>query len=128
MMKLTGKIIQAVPRTKSEKTKLQRLKVILEKYNFAPNSFEPDNFEARTAEQELQFLSESDVIIIDLSHERPSCYYELALAEIAQRPTIVFASVGTEIFQKSPLTNVHFYSSDSDFLNTVEKFLSGLPK
>lgn len=54
-------------------------------------------------------LRESDYIIADLSNERPSCYYELGLAQALHKPVFVFASVGTTIHQLADRKSVAYY-------------------
>jgi nucleoside 2-deoxyribosyltransferase len=57
----------------------------------------------------LTELRESDIIIADLSNERPSCYYELGLVHALHKPVFVFATVGTIIHQLSDRKSVAFY-------------------
>jgi hypothetical protein len=62
-------------------------------------------------EQLKQELSEAAAIVADLSHERPSCYYELALAEAAGAPVVAVAEAGTPIHQCMTRARVGFYGS-----------------
>jgi hypothetical protein len=63
-------------------------------------------------------------VIVDLSHERPSCYYELALAEAAAIPVIAVAETGTPIHQAVARSMVGFYESMDQLCRLVEVGLS----
>ena len=57
----------------------------------------------------LADLRESDLVIADLSNERPSCYYELGLAEALRKTVLVIAVVGTSIHQLADRKSVVHY-------------------
>lgn len=48
-------------------------------------------------------------IIADLSHERPSCYYELGIVEALGKEVHAIAAVGTEIHQTANRDSVQYY-------------------
>ena len=57
----------------------------------------------------LTELRDSDIVMADLSNERPSCYYELGLADALHKPVFVFATVGTSIHQLADRNSVVYY-------------------
>lgn len=59
----------------------------------------------------LRSLQEVALVVADLSWERPSCYYELGLAEAAGARLLVIAESGTPIHQTSYRSDVHFFDS-----------------
>lgn len=54
-------------------------------------------------------LKRSAFVLADLSLQRPSCYYELGLAEAIGKKTYVIAEQGTDIHQTANRNSVHFY-------------------
>ena len=56
-----------------------------------------------------------DLVFADLSHERPSCYYELGLAEALGAKVVCVAAIGTEIHQTSYRGAVTVFSDLSEF-------------
>jgi hypothetical protein len=59
-------------------------------------------------------------IIVDVSHERPSCYYELGIAEALGKIVHLIAEVGTSIHQCAARRQVRFYFDMDDLTRTVE--------
>src|SRR5437868_14453810 len=47
----------------------------------------------------LSVLRNSDFVLADLSLERPSCYYELGLAQALSKDVYLIAACGTDIHQ-----------------------------
>lgn len=64
-------------------------------------------------------MNACDLILADLTYERPSCYYELGLAEALGRPIIAAARRGTRIHQTSHRSTVSFYESMLEFTALV---------
>lgn len=63
----------------------------------------------------LETIRNAKLVFADLSHSRPSCYYELGLVEaIGCRPILV-AETGSQIFQHSGLSEVAFYNNLRDY-------------
>lgn len=56
-----------------------------------------------------------DLVFADLSYERPSCYYELGLAEALGANVFCVAAAGTEIHQTSYRSSVVTFSDVSEF-------------
>ena len=65
-------------------------------------------------------LQRADSVLADLSHERPSCYYELGVAQAIGKPICLIAQAGTAIHQCANRHSVRFYNDLSDLkLNVV---------
>jgi nucleoside 2-deoxyribosyltransferase len=59
-------------------------------------------------------LRTSTVVLADLTGERPSCYYELGLAEALGRPVALLAAKGSDIHQTYFRARARFYDGLSD--------------
>jgi hypothetical protein len=66
-------------------------------------------------QKSIQSFRHSTFIVVDLSFERPSCYYELGIAEAIGSEVYVFAINGTDIHQTSHRQNVIFYTDLEHF-------------
>jgi hypothetical protein len=66
----------------------------------------------------------ADLVIVDLSHERPSCYYELGLAEAMGGKVNIIAEIGTPIHQSAARSLVRYYRDMADLTRTVESALN----
>jgi hypothetical protein len=62
--------------------------------------------------------------LADLSLERPSCYYELGLAEALGKPVYLIAAEGTDIHQTASRRLVSFYNGQEDFIILLKHILS----
>lgn len=69
-------------------------------------------------------MQTSDLVFADLTGERPSCYYELGLAEALRLPIFALAERGSPIHQTSIRGEVQTYSSLDEFEHLVERALS----
>lgn len=69
-------------------------------------------------------LANANLVIADLSLERPSCYYELGFAEALNRPTRVIAHESTDIHQTSLRNEVSFYASTGDYQRQLTDILT----
>lgn len=63
-------------------------------------------------------LERSAFVLADLSLQRPSCYYELGIAETIGKKTYVIAEEGTDIHQTTNRSSARFYQ-DLDHLQAV---------
>jgi len=77
------------------------LVVHLPKYNLSEPSFD--------IHVELEDLKGSLFVIADLSLERPSCYYELGIAEALAKKIYLIAHTGTDIHQTVNRIDIQFY-------------------
>lgn len=88
--------------------------------HFPNYSKETPSFDLDRTIQELQG---AEFVIVDLSLERPSCYYELGLVEILKKTTYLIAKTGTDIHQTSSRDNVAFFQTMKDFEETIYAIL-----
>ncbi|GJM17487.1 MAG: hypothetical protein DHS20C13_28140 [Thermodesulfobacteriota bacterium] len=72
----------------------------------------------------LQDLRRSEFVFADLSLERPSCYYELGLAEALGKPVYLVAVIGTEIHQTASRRLVNFYKDNTELAILLRGILS----
>jgi hypothetical protein len=79
----------------------------------------------RIAEEMVGFelLKKSDFVLGDLSFERPSCYFEIGLAQGLNKPVSLIAENGTPVHQVIGRTTVEFYSSMKEYKEIVENVL-----
>jgi hypothetical protein len=75
----------------------------------------------------LSDLAASDLIIADLSLERPSCYFEVGLAQAVGRHVVLIASEGTMLHQAGGTERVATYTDLASYKETIEWALSHLP-
>jgi len=87
-------LIQQVARTRD-------LVVHLPKYDSSKPSFD--------IHRELEELKGSLFVIADLSLERPSCYYELGIAEALEKKIYLIARAGTTIHQTVNRKDIQYY-------------------
>lgn len=67
----------------------------------------------------LDDLKTAAGVIVDLSYERPSCYYELGLAEAVGAPVTILAATGTDIHQAAARQDVLFYGDLAEYTNCI---------
>jgi len=72
----------------------------------------------------LQDLKRSEFVLADLSLERPSCYYELGLAEAIGKPVYLVAIEGTDIHQTASRRLVNFYKDNEELVTLLRGILS----
>lgn len=72
----------------------------------------------------LQGLRRCDFVLADLSLERPSCYYELGLAEALGKPVYLIAKNGTDIHQTASRRLVSFYKNKEELVKLLRDILS----
>ena len=71
----------------------------------------------------VKSFSEADFIVADLSYERPSCYYELGIAEALGLQIFVIAAQATYIHQTSKHLEVKYYTSVFDYQKLIRTIL-----
>lgn len=64
------------------------------------------------------------LVLADLTYERPSCYFELGLAEASGADVGIIAKKGTPIHQVGYATEVHFYGDLDEYKRIVDRLLS----
>ena len=71
-------------------------------------------------------LAGAAIVITDLSFERPSCYYELGLAEALGVPVRLIALDETDIHQSSNREQVRRYSDLASYERVISKILADM--
>ena len=71
----------------------------------------------------LAQIESAQLVIADLALERPSCYYELGLAQACGRPTKLVAPLGTPIHQAADRGSVQFYSNANEYESVIRSCL-----
>ncbi len=69
-------------------------------------------------------VNESLFVFADLSYERPSCYYELGIAQALNKITFIVARQGTTIHQAEG--EIHFYNNLIEYEKLVRQALEKL--
>lgn len=72
----------------------------------------------------LAELRDSDLVMADLSLERPSCYYELGLAEAVGASVALLAKTSTGIHQSAARHEVHSYATLEQYREVVASLVS----
>lgn len=72
-------------------------------------------------QETIERFIKASFVLVDLSFERPSCYYELGIAESIGAKVVLFALQGTPIHQTSHHTEVRFYENMQQFKSLFEK-------
>ncbi len=74
-------------------------------------------FDPATVRFELQRAS---VVVADLTLERPSCYYELGVAQGVGLPVVMVAEAGTPVHQTADRDQVGFYADYGELEKLLE--------
>lgn len=91
--------------------KMDAIASIAEKYGCSAIFPEHENsYPAFSLNTTVQKFKKSAFVLVDLSFERPSCYYELGIVETLGIPAYIIAEVGTAIHQTANRAFVHYYS------------------
>jgi hypothetical protein len=73
-------------------------------------------------------MERSQLIIADLALERPSCYFEVGIAQAAGLNVHLIASAGTAIHQVAGRAHVLFYEDENDYENLIMMLIGGTMK
>jgi nucleoside 2-deoxyribosyltransferase len=71
----------------------------------------------------LSLINDSDFVLADLSLERPSCYFELGLAQALGKEVFLIAQQGTDIHQAHGRGLTRFYEGLSGYEQVVSSVL-----
>jgi nucleoside 2-deoxyribosyltransferase len=71
----------------------------------------------------LSVLKDSDFVLADLSMARPSCYFELGLAQALGKYVYLIAEEGTDIHQAHGRSLAHFYRGLKSYEQVISKVL-----
>ena len=63
----------------------------------------------------LADMEASSVVFADVSLERPSCYFEIGLAQAIGVPTVVVAQSGTQLHQFAGRDQVRYYNDLGEY-------------
>jgi hypothetical protein len=63
-------------------------------------------------------------VLVDLTHERPSCYYELGLAEALGLKVRLVAECGTPIHQSAARDEIGYYATLDELEAIVDRAIS----
>ena len=74
-------------------------------------------------EQTLSVIRDSDFVLADLSMERPSCYFELGLAQALGKDVYLIAQQDTDIHQALGWGLTRFYQGLSGYEQVVSSVL-----
>jgi hypothetical protein len=74
-------------------------------------------FDPATIRFEMQ---RATVAVADLTLERPSCYFELGIAQGVGLPTVIMAESGTPIHQTADRDQVAFYADFDELAKVLE--------
>jgi hypothetical protein len=77
---------------------------------------------------EISAIETSEFCLVDLSFERPSCYFELGIIEALGKKVVLVAASGTSIHQTSNRPRVTFYKAIDDFENVLETLIEDVLK
>jgi hypothetical protein len=70
-------------------------------------------------------LRDAALVVADLSLERPSCYFELGVAQALDVPVCIVAAEGTRVHQTAPPASVHSYSSLREYRTVILQAVTG---
>ncbi len=87
-----------------------------------------DNPEGRsmTVEKTIEWMQTSNFFLVDLSYERPSCYYELGYIQSMDKATLIIAKSGEKIHMSLNRNQIRFYDNLEDYKRIVRAWLSTL--
>jgi hypothetical protein len=85
------------------------------KYNLTEPTFD--------IHSEVEDLKGSLFVIADLSLERPSCYYELGIAEALGKKVYLIAHTGTAIHQTANRKALRFYQDMNQLKSVIEEVI-----
>lgn len=89
-----------------------------------PDGTPPGAFDLERA---LEVLNTVQLVVADLTFERPSCYYELGLAQALGLPAVVLNRADCAKHQHAPVVAQYSYEDLSDYAGVVKQILTALP-
>ena len=87
-------------------------------------TFPLDTQPANPSTRIRELVDSATMIFVDLTFERPSCYYELALAEQSGTKMCLVAETNTKILQMSDSNTVNFFDDMSGYRSLVAKMFA----
>ena len=71
----------------------------------------------------LKDIAEARFVLVDLSLERPSCYYEMGLAQALDKRTVLIARSNTPIHQAYGRHSVRFFEDEASYAALLGELL-----
>jgi hypothetical protein len=75
-------------------------------------------------EKTMELFEYVDFFIADLSYERPSCYFEVGVAQLTEKTVHLMAVSGTDIHQVFNRNQVRFYRDLDEYKDLIHGFLT----
>jgi hypothetical protein len=69
-------------------------------------------------------LQNASLVVADLSLERPSCYFELGIAQALDLPVCIVAVDGTRVHQTASPGSVQFYSNLDEYREIISQAIT----
>jgi hypothetical protein len=85
-----------------------------------------ENHSSFSVAQALADLRISQLVIADLSLERPSCYFELGLAQASGIPVVLLAAEGTRVHQAGEADRIVSYRDLDSYRFAIERAIETL--
>ena len=76
----------------------------------------------------LSSLKDAEFVLADLSRERPSCYFELGLAQAVGKDVYLVAEQGTDIHQAHGRNSTRFYGGLQNYEQVISATLENATK
>jgi hypothetical protein len=111
------KVIMPVGSDSQVEEKQKRIREIAGQHGIVPQF--PRHEEFFDIHAALRNLRNAEFVLVDLTFERPSCYYELGLAEAIDAKIYLIAAQGTDIHQTSKRDSIRFYENLQQYASVV---------
>jgi len=86
--------------------------------------FFPLDNQSFSNESTINAIKAAEFVLADLSLERPSCYFELGIAEALKVRVVLIAATGTAIHQVGNSQHCLFYSNLTEYQSHISRVLS----
>ncbi len=115
-------VIMPISGIQTASAKLRILTEVAQERNWSAHlpAYDPDAPDFNLNET-IREMHASNLIVADLTGERPSCYYELGLAEALHLPIFAIAERQTEIHQTSIRGEVRSYANLDEFTQLIKR-------
>lgn len=74
----------------------------------------------------LRALNDCDVVVADLSFERPSCYFELGVARALKKPVFAICNIGSAVHQGIDTPTLETFGTLKEFEVVTRRALTNL--
>ena len=107
--------------------KVEITRNLLETFNL-DGELPPQSYPPFSIDEALQRLREAAIVVADLLKERPSCYFELGLAEALRKNIVRIAEHNTVIHQTSERDKVIYYKDLLDYKVKMQSIIESFAK